>query len=56
MRSILLRIFTKTGSIDQKIKIALEFPGFRILCPTRWTVRGGSLQSVIDNWNLLQQL
>ena len=26
------------------------------MCPTRWTVRGGSLQSVIDNWNVLQEL
>ena len=26
------------------------------MCQTRWTVRGGSLQSVIDNWNLLQEL
>ena len=34
----------------------LEFPGFRILCPTRWTVREGSLQSVIGNWNVLQEL
>ena len=33
-----------------------KFPGFRTLCPTRWTVRGGSLQSIIDNWNVLQEL
>ena len=29
---------------------------FRTLCPTRWTVDGGSLQNVIDNWNILQEL
>ena len=39
-----------------KKDFAPEFPGFRTLCPTRWTVHGGSLQSVIDNWNILQEL
>ena len=32
------------------------FPGFRTLCPTRWNVHGGSLKSVTDNWNVLQEL
>ena len=26
------------------------------MCSTRWTVCGGSLQSVIGNWNVLQEL
>ena len=29
--------------------------GFRTLCPTRWTVRAASLQSVIDNYEVLQE-
>ena len=39
-----------------KQNLVPEFPGFRALCPTRWIVRGGSLQSVIDNWNVLSEL
>ena len=31
-------------------------PGFRVLCPTRWTVRANSLQSVVDNWSPLVEL
>ena len=31
-------------------------PGIRVLCPTRWTVRAKSLQSIIDNFNVLQEL
>ena len=34
-----------------KAELAPETPGFRVLCPTRWTVRAASLQSVIDNWD-----
>ena len=43
----------------KKLKEDLDtkFPGFRTLCPPRWTVCGGSLQCVIiENWNVLQQL
>ena len=36
-----------------KAEFAPETPGFRLLCPTRWTVRAGSLQSVIDNYEIL---
>ena len=39
-----------------KEDFAPEFLSFRTLCRTRWTVRGGSLQRVIDNWNVLQEL
>ena len=28
--------------------------GFRTLCPTRWTVRAASLQSVIENYEVFQ--
>ena len=30
--------------------------GIRSFCPTRWTVRGDAIQSIIDNYNTLQQL
>ena len=31
-------------------------PGIRVLCPTRWTVRGESLGSVIANYAVLQEI
>eukprot|EP00117_Sycon_ciliatum_P012838 scpid52838/ scgid13749/ Zinc finger MYM-type protein 1 len=36
--------------------ISPNTPGFRVLCPTRWTVRGKSLQSILDNYLVLQEL
>ena len=30
-----------------------QFPGMRLLCPTRWTVRLDSLRSVLDNYEAL---
>lgn len=39
-----------------KDKLAPDTPGFRVLCPTRWTVRANSLQSVLDNYSVLQEL
>ena len=39
-----------------KSKLAPDMPGFRVLCPTRWTVRANSLQSVLDNYSVLQEL
>ena len=38
-----------------KRDLAPECPGFRVLCPTCWTVRGNSLISVIDNYAVLQE-
>lgn len=38
-----------------KRDLAPDCPGFRVLCPTRWTVRGDSLKSVIDNYAVLQE-
>ena len=37
-----------------KTELSPETPGFRVLCPTRWTVRADSLLSVIDNYTALQ--
>ena len=34
----------------------MESPGIRVLCPTRWTVRGQALQSIIANYDMLQLL
>lgn len=39
-----------------KNEINPETPGFRVLCPTRWTVRAASLCSVLDNYDVLQTL
>ena len=56
--SKLLKVSPNRESLFKKFKedFAPKFLGFRTLCPTAWTVRGGSLQSVIDNCNLLQEL
>ena len=41
----------KRDAIFQKLKdsISHDTPGFRVLCPTRWTVKASSLQSIIYN-------
>ena len=36
-----------------KSELSPDTPGFRVLCPTRWTVRAASLQSVLDNYDVL---
>ena len=56
--SKLLRFSPRRNAIFQKLKtnLAPETPGFCTLCPTRWTVRALSLQSVIDNFDVLQDL
>ena len=30
--------------------------GYRTLCPTCWTVRAVSLQSILGNWNVFQEI
>lgn len=56
--SKLLKYSPKRDSLFESIKqeLAPDTPGFRTLCPTRWTVRANSLQSVLDNYNVLQDL
>ena len=39
-----------------KTTIAPDSPGFRTLCPTRWTVRAACLESVLENWDVLREL
>ena len=39
-----------------KMQIAPEYHGLRTLCPTRWTVRTSSLESVLNNYEVMQAL
>ena len=56
--SKLVKFSRKRDSLLEKLKqeLAPDTPGFRTLCPTRWTVRADSLQSVLDNYEVLQDL
>ena len=56
--SKLVKYSPKRDTALQKLKesLAPDTPGFRTLCPTRWTVRADSLKSVIDNYCVLQKL
>ena len=39
-----------------KDEIAPGSPGVRVLCPIRWTVRADSMMSIIQNYNVLNEL
>ena len=39
-----------------KRELAPDTPGLRVLCPTRWTVRAQSLETVLKNYTVLQEL
>ena len=56
--SKLLEFSPKRDAMFDRIKEAIspETTGFRVLCPTRWTVRATSLQSMINSWKVLQEL
>jgi hypothetical protein len=56
--SKLVKFSPKRDVLFEKLKadLAPDTPGFRVLCPTRWTVRAASLKSVIDNYKVLQEL
>ena len=45
----------KAEFLRLKEELALDDPGFRMLCPTRWTVCLKSLRSVLQNYVVLQQ-
>lgn len=51
----LIKKSPKRDGMFQKLKqeIAHDSPGFRVLCPTRWTVRAASMNSVLDNYEVL---
>ena len=36
-------------------EIAPEQPGFRTLCPTRWTVQASSMNSILQNYTVIQK-
>ena len=54
--SKLLKYSSKQNAIYQKMKNELgpSEPGFRTLCPTRWTVHANSLASIRVNYSVLQ--
>lgn len=56
--SKLVKFSPKCNAIFDKLKEELspDTPGFRILCPTHWTVQAKSLQSVQNNYSVLQEL
>lgn len=56
--SKLVKFSPKRDTMFEKLKAELTpgSPGFRVLCPTRWTVRADSLKSVIINYGVLQEL
>ncbi len=39
-----------------KSELVPDTPGVRVLCPTRWKVRTDSLKSILDNFEVLQEL
>ena len=41
---------------DLKDSMAPGSPGVCVLCPTQWTVRAESMQSIIHNYSVLQEL
>ena len=54
----LLKYSPRRDTLFEKLKMDLApaVPSFRTLCPTRWTVKAMSLQSVIDNYSVFQEL
>ena len=56
--SKLLKYSPKRDAIFNRLKdeLAPSTSGFRTLCPTRWTVRAASLQSILDNYEVFQVL
>ena len=56
--SRLLKYSPRRDSLFESIKFDVSpgLPGFRTLCPTTWTTKAASLQSVIDNYVVFQEL
>ena len=54
----LIKRSPKRDAMLQKIRkdISLEYPGFRVLRPTRWKVRAESMKSILDYWVALQHV
>ena len=58
LRSWLIKFSPKHNNMFDILKeeLAPETCWFRVLCPTRWTVRSVSLNSVVTNYDVLLQL
>lgn len=41
---------------DIKNELAPDTAGFCVLCPTRWTVRALTLQSILDDYEVILKL
>ena len=56
--SNLIKKSPKRDAMLQKIRkdISLEYPGFIVLCPTKWTIKAESMKNILDNWVALQQV
>lgn len=56
--SKLIKYSPKRDTQFEKLKceISPDTPGFRVLCPTRWTVRAATLKSIMDNYTVFQSL
>lgn len=42
--------------LEIKAEVSPDSLGFRVLCPTWWTVRNETFRSVLDNYNALMEL
>ena len=53
----LLKYSPRRDSLFEQLKssVSSDTVGFRTRCPTQWTVRAASLQSVIDNYEVFQE-
>ena len=56
--SWLLKYSPHCNTLFESIRsdIAPGVPDFQTLCPTRWTTKLISLQSIIDNYDVFQEL
>ena len=54
----MIKYSSRFDSTLEKLKEAMasETTGFRVLVPTRWTIRANSLKPVLDNYSVLQEL
>ena len=56
LRKLLQYSAKRMAEFEQlKKEIAPNEPGFRTLCPTRWTVRAASLHGVLANYEVLRE-
>ena len=49
----MLLLTIKSERTDEDVPVVI---GVRKFCPTRWTIRGMSISSIIDNYNILKHL